>query len=68
MVANRTREMRLSGMTRGAYGKREQWTGLNGHVPRKRRNSQASGLKLRAPYLYPDPRAKRGSKNISAKK
>ena len=55
MVANRTREMRLSGMTRGAYGNVNHGQGLNGHVPRKRRNSQASGLKLRAPYLYPDP-------------
>jgi hypothetical protein len=54
MVANRTREMRLSGMTRGAYGNVNHGQGLNGHVPRKRRNSQASGLKLRAPYLYPD--------------
>jgi len=51
MVANRTREMRLSGMTRGAYGNVNHGQGLNGHVPRKRRNSQASGLKLRAPYL-----------------
>jgi hypothetical protein len=58
MVANRTREMRLSGMTRGAYGNVNHGQGLNGHVPRKRRNSQASGLKLRAPYLYPDPRGR----------
>jgi hypothetical protein len=41
-------------MTRGAYGNVNHGQGLNGHVPRKRRNSQASGLKLRAPYLYPD--------------
>jgi hypothetical protein len=54
MVANRTREMRLSGMTRGAYGNVNHGQGLNGHIQRKRRNSQASGLKLRAPYLYPD--------------
>ena len=41
MVANRTREMRLSGMKKGGVRKRGLWTRLNGHVPRKRRNSQA---------------------------
>jgi hypothetical protein len=43
MVANRTREMRLSGMTRGAYGNVAE-------TPKQ----PSLRLRLRAPYLYPD--------------
>ncbi len=39
-AANRTREIRLSGM-RGGLAETWLWMRLNGHVKRKRRNSQA---------------------------
>ena len=53
MVANRTREMRLSGMTRGAYGN------VNYGKAKRARTAETPkqpslGLKLRAPCLYPD--------------
>ena len=40
IAANRTREIRPSGM-RGGLAETRIWKRLNGHVKRKRRNSQA---------------------------
>jgi hypothetical protein len=53
MVANRTREMRPSGITRGAYGNVSY-----GKAKRARKaetpKQPSLCLRLRAPYLYPD--------------
>ena len=52
---NRTREIRPSGIV-GGLAETWVWSELNGHVQRKRRNSQAQVLQLRAPQIYPDNR------------
>ena len=54
MVANRTREIRPSGMKRGAWGNMGHggtWNPL--HIP-KGCMSETLHLKLRAPQIYPD--------------
>jgi hypothetical protein len=54
MVANRTREMRPSGMTRGAYG---NGTMEKAKPARKAETPKQPSLRPRslAPCLYPDP-------------
>jgi len=54
MVANRTREMRPSGMTRG---RTETWTMEKATRARKAETPKQPSLRLRlrAPYLDPDP-------------
>ena len=55
MAANRIREIRLSGMKRGAWGNMGQGGTRNPpHIP-KGCVSETLHLKLRAPQLYPDP-------------
>ena len=55
MVANRIREIRLSGMKRGAWGNMGHGGTRNPpHIP-KGCVSETLHLKLRAPQLYPDP-------------
>ena len=53
MVANRTREMRLSGMK---GGRTETWTMDKAKRARTAETPKqpSLGLQLRAPYLYPD--------------
>jgi hypothetical protein len=53
MVANRTRVIRPSRMTRGAYGR---WPMEKANRARKAETPKqlSLSLRLRAPYLYPD--------------
>jgi len=65
MVANRTREIRLSGMKRGAWGlrlveptpRRETWPMVEmcTHLATERAGVVTLHLREGAPQLYPDP-------------